>query len=160
MLPIEKDCPPSAEPGVARTGAVRVECYDLHYTIIVNRSAQNVKGKGIFKSEIKDYIAKKPARQQNGGLVFWQGRRDSNTQQTVLETVALPLNYSPMERSYYIIIFPIRQGLFAEKRKLRKISADGRFAFMRAKSKRTPDFREEKPFEQLRRADGDHSAAL
>lgn len=25
----------------------------------------------------------------------WQGRRDSNTQQTVLETVALPLNYSP-----------------------------------------------------------------
>lgn len=27
---------------------------------------------------------------------FWQGRRDSNTQQTVLETVALPLNYSPI----------------------------------------------------------------
>ena len=27
---------------------------------------------------------------------IWQGRRDSNTQHTVLETVALPLNYSPM----------------------------------------------------------------
>ena len=26
----------------------------------------------------------------------WQGRRDSNTQPTVLETVALPLSHSPM----------------------------------------------------------------
>ena len=27
---------------------------------------------------------------------FWQGRRDSNTQPTVLETVALPLSHSPI----------------------------------------------------------------
>ncbi len=28
---------------------------------------------------------------------FWQGRRDSNTQPTVLETVALPLSHSPSQ---------------------------------------------------------------
>ena len=32
----------------------------------------------------------------------WQGRRDSNTQPTVLETVALPLGHSPKEHIYYI----------------------------------------------------------
>lgn len=32
------------------------------------------------------------------GFLIWQGRRDSNTQLTVLETVALPLNYSPSVR--------------------------------------------------------------
>ena len=30
------------------------------------------------------------------GAFSWQGRRDSNTQPTVLETVALPLSHSPM----------------------------------------------------------------
>ncbi len=27
--------------------------------------------------------------------IIWQGRRDSNTQPTVLETVTLPLSYAP-----------------------------------------------------------------
>ena len=34
---------------------------------------------------------------------LWQGRRDSNTQPTVLETATLPLSHSPKQRSHYII---------------------------------------------------------
>ena len=36
----------------------------------------------------------------------WQGRRDSNTQPTVLETVALPLSHSPKTESNHNIAVP------------------------------------------------------
>ena len=44
------------------------------------------------------------AKQKNSHLKIrvWQGRRDSNTQPTVLETATLPLSHSPKQRSYYI----------------------------------------------------------
>ncbi len=31
-----------------------------------------------------------------GAFLCWQGRRDSNTQPTVLETATLPLSHSPL----------------------------------------------------------------
>ena len=34
--------------------------------------------------------------------VMWQGRRDSNTQPTVLETATLPLSHSPKKLIHYI----------------------------------------------------------
>ena len=44
------------------------------------------------------------AKQKNSypKIRVWQGRRDSNTQPTVLETATLPLSHSPKQRSYYI----------------------------------------------------------
>ena len=33
---------------------------------------------------------------------LWQGRRDSNTQPTVLETATLPLSHSPKKHNNYI----------------------------------------------------------
>ena len=35
----------------------------------------------------------------------WQGRRDLNTQPTVLETVALPLSHSPKFKTLTIITY-------------------------------------------------------
>ena len=37
-------------------------------------------------------------------LFRWQGRRDSNTQPTVLETATLPLSHSPIKPVYFTII--------------------------------------------------------
>ncbi len=37
-------------------------------------------------------------------LFCWQGRRDSNTQPTVLETATLPLSHSPIKLVYFTII--------------------------------------------------------
>ena len=37
-------------------------------------------------------------------LFCWQGRRDSNTQPTVLETATLPLSHSPIKPVYFTII--------------------------------------------------------
>ena len=36
-------------------------------------------------------------------LLLWQGRRDSNTQPTVLETATLPLSHSPTNVVYFTI---------------------------------------------------------
>ena len=36
-------------------------------------------------------------------MVFWQGKRDSNPQPAVLETVTLPLSHSPKRLHYYIL---------------------------------------------------------
>ena len=44
---------------------------------------------------------------------FWQGRRDSNTQPTVLETATLPLSHSPKQRSHYITKKGICQLFFS-----------------------------------------------
>lgn len=50
---------------------------------------------------------------------FWQGRRDSNTQPTVLETATLPLSHSPVRCLLYNNIFdPSR--IFRRKKKKRK----------------------------------------
>ena len=38
-------------------------------------------------------------------MCFWQGRRDSNTQPTVLETATLPLSYSPKISTIVIIYY-------------------------------------------------------
>ena len=35
---------------------------------------------------------------------FWQGKRDSNPQPAVLETVTLPLSHSPMHKNKYITV--------------------------------------------------------
>ena len=45
-----------------------------------------------------NFIKKKQAHY----ACFWQGRRDSNTQPTVLETVALPLSHSPLLNCYKV----------------------------------------------------------
>ena len=37
------------------------------------------------------------------GFFIWQGRRDSNTQPTVLETATLPLSHSPKPNHYTTI---------------------------------------------------------
>lgn len=44
---------------------------------------------------------------------LWQGRRDSNTQPTVLETATLPLSHSPKQRSHYITKKGICQLFFS-----------------------------------------------
>ena len=38
----------------------------------------------------------------------WQGRRDSNTQPTVLETATLPLSHSPITFQQHIELYNIR----------------------------------------------------
>lgn len=53
----------------------------------------------VFKSRIR---CKKKKKYQSTSS--WQGRRDSNTQPTVLETVALPLSHSPIILSSVDII--------------------------------------------------------
>lgn len=53
----------------------------------------------VFDSR-KNYKKKKHLK----GAFSWQGRRDSNTQPTVLETVALPLSHSPKHFECLIII--------------------------------------------------------
>ena len=50
--------------------------------------------------------AKKPLIAYSVRGFFWQGRRDSNTQPTVLETVALPLSHSPKIESNHNIAVP------------------------------------------------------
>ena len=53
-------------------------------------------------------------------LYVWQGRRDSNTQPTVLETATLPLSHSPkwfVNICDYIRFFSFSQSKKCEKRK-------------------------------------------
>ena len=46
---------------------------------------------------------------------IWQGRRDSNTQPTVLETATLPLSHSPKQRNHYKTKKDICQIFLTEK---------------------------------------------
>ena len=49
-----------------------------------------------FIEKIRVINTSKEKNQTKYGLIFvWQGRRDSNTQPTVLETATLPLSHSP-----------------------------------------------------------------
>lgn len=51
------------------------------------------------------YSSRYPATKKEAmqPLLLWQGRRDSNTQPTVLETATLPLSHSPTNVVYFTI---------------------------------------------------------
>ena len=51
------------------------------------------------------YSSRYPAikKETQRSLFLWQGRRDSNTQPTVLETATLPLSHSPTNVVYFTI---------------------------------------------------------
>ena len=59
-------------------------------------------------NNVAAYSSRYPCQQKRArkmlSLFCWQGRRDSNTQPTVLETATLPLSHSPIKPVHFTII--------------------------------------------------------
>ena len=59
-------------------------------------------------NSVAAYSSRYPCQQKRESkmlsLFCWQGRRDSNTQPTVLETATLPLSHSPIKPVHFTII--------------------------------------------------------
>ena len=59
-------------------------------------------------NSVAAYSSRYPCQQKRESILLslfcWQGRRDSNTQPTVLETATLPLSHSPIKPVHFTII--------------------------------------------------------
>ena len=94
-------CTRQAVQFVGRGDVRRKERHSRDGTAIVRRRRDRVTRNTRRQPRLRVRANKKHGSYKTSRAICWQGRRDSNTQPTVLETATLPLSHSPKRLSLY-----------------------------------------------------------